>query len=241
VRALRPAVLSCKGDFGSDSAAGSHFAERLLTVIATRRQQRRHLPGFLIAAGEAARQRNWSPLAPAFAAVGLNDYMPGTPDRPHPSWLNRHILRVPVLLYRLGLGPRLEQECLILTTTGRRTGRPHSAALDYVEADGRIYVFAGYGARSDWYRNVLARPEVIVLLGRRRLRGRARPIEDPGERRRLLGLHRDRALAGLQGPPRAIRALLKGLGILDFNARVERAFVLAEHTPTVEVTPLAEG
>ena len=34
-RALRPAVLWRKGSFGSDSEAGSRFAERLLTVAAT--------------------------------------------------------------------------------------------------------------------------------------------------------------------------------------------------------------
>jgi transposase len=53
-RALRPAVLWRKGSFGSDSEAGSRFAERLLTVVATCRQQGRPLLGFLVAAGEAA-------------------------------------------------------------------------------------------------------------------------------------------------------------------------------------------
>jgi transposase len=43
-----------KGSFGSDSAAGSCFAERVLTVAATCRQQRRPLLGFLVAAVEAA-------------------------------------------------------------------------------------------------------------------------------------------------------------------------------------------
>jgi transposase len=53
-RALRPAVLWRKGCFGSDSAAGSRFAERLLTAVATCRQQGRRLVDFLVAAGEAA-------------------------------------------------------------------------------------------------------------------------------------------------------------------------------------------
>ena len=53
-RALRPVVLWRKGSFGSDSEAGSRFAERLLTVVATCRQQGRSLLDFLIAAGEAA-------------------------------------------------------------------------------------------------------------------------------------------------------------------------------------------
>jgi transposase len=53
-RALRPAVLWRKGSFGADSAAGSRFAERLLTVVASCRQQGRRLLDFLAAAGEAA-------------------------------------------------------------------------------------------------------------------------------------------------------------------------------------------
>ena len=53
-RALRPAELWRKGSFGSDSEAGSRFAERLLTVVASCRQQGRSLLAFLVAAGEAA-------------------------------------------------------------------------------------------------------------------------------------------------------------------------------------------
>jgi transposase len=52
--ALRPAVVWRKGSFGSDSGAGSRFAERLLTVVASCRQQGRPLLAFLVAAGEAA-------------------------------------------------------------------------------------------------------------------------------------------------------------------------------------------
>jgi transposase len=53
-RALRPAVLWRKGSFGSDSEAGSRFAERQLTIIATCRQQGRTLLDFLVAAVAAA-------------------------------------------------------------------------------------------------------------------------------------------------------------------------------------------
>jgi transposase len=60
-RALRPAVLWRKGSFGSDSEAGSRFAERLLTVVATCRQQGRRLLEFLVAAGEAALQGTAAP------------------------------------------------------------------------------------------------------------------------------------------------------------------------------------
>jgi transposase len=63
---LRPAVLWRKGSFGSDSAAGSRFAECMLTVAATCRQQGRRLLDFLGAAGEAALQGTAPPsLLPA--------------------------------------------------------------------------------------------------------------------------------------------------------------------------------
>ena len=65
-RALRPAVLWRKGSFGSDSEVGSRFAERLLTVAATCRQQGRGLLDFLVAAGEAALHGTAAPsLLPA--------------------------------------------------------------------------------------------------------------------------------------------------------------------------------
>ncbi len=69
-RALRPAVLWRKGSFGSDSEAGSRFAERLLTVVATCRQQGRSLLAFLVAAGEAALQGT---AAPALLPVGQGE------------------------------------------------------------------------------------------------------------------------------------------------------------------------
>jgi transposase len=65
-RALRAAVLWRKGSFGSDSEAGSRFAERLLTVVATCRQQGRRLLDFLVAAGEAVLHGTSAPsLLPA--------------------------------------------------------------------------------------------------------------------------------------------------------------------------------
>src|SRR6266536_1481989 len=54
-QALRPAVLWRKGSFGTHTAAGSRFAERLLTVAASCRQQQRNLLEFLVQANQAAR------------------------------------------------------------------------------------------------------------------------------------------------------------------------------------------
>ena len=61
-RALRPAVLWRKSSFGCESEAGSRFAERLLTVAATCRQQGRPLLAFLVTAVETAL---WSSSPPS--------------------------------------------------------------------------------------------------------------------------------------------------------------------------------
>ena len=74
-RALRPAVLWRKGSFGSDSETGSRFAERLLTVVATRRQQGRPLRDFLVAVGEAALQGTAAPSLLPTPPAGLNAYL----------------------------------------------------------------------------------------------------------------------------------------------------------------------
>lgn len=53
-RQIRHAVLWRKGCFGTDSVAGSRFAERMLTTIATLRQQQRNVLEFIAAACTAS-------------------------------------------------------------------------------------------------------------------------------------------------------------------------------------------
>jgi transposase len=53
-RAVRPGVLWRKGSFGTQTAAGSRFVERLMTVVATLKQQRRNVLEYLTAVCEAA-------------------------------------------------------------------------------------------------------------------------------------------------------------------------------------------
>jgi transposase len=56
--------------FGCDSEAGCRFAERLLTVAATCRQQGRALLDLLVAAGEAALLGT---APPSLLAIGQGD------------------------------------------------------------------------------------------------------------------------------------------------------------------------
>jgi len=61
-RQIRPAVLWRNHSFGTQSDAGSRFAERIMTVVATCKQQQRHVLSYLTQACEAA---NWGVPAPS--------------------------------------------------------------------------------------------------------------------------------------------------------------------------------
>lgn len=87
------------------------------------------------------------------------------------------------LFHTLGLGrfSLIGQDALILTTRGRRTGRDTSTPLFYAEHDGRLYVagsFAGSGQPPNWYRNLVAHPEVRVETRRTRGRYTARVVDE---------------------------------------------------------------
>jgi deazaflavin-dependent oxidoreductase (nitroreductase family) len=74
-----------------------------------------------------------------------------------------------------------------ITTTGRRTGRPHRVEIMFFNFDGRIYL-SGMPGRRDWYANLLADKRLTFHLKRglrADLAAVARPIEEPGERRRV--------------------------------------------------------
>ena len=65
-RAIRPGVPWRKGSFGPQSEEGSRFVESLMTVVATLKQQQRHVLAYLTAAHEAALRGEAAPsLFPA--------------------------------------------------------------------------------------------------------------------------------------------------------------------------------
>lgn len=76
---------------------------------------------------------------------------------------------------------------LLLTTTGARSGRPRTTPLNYTADGDCLAVIASKGGaptHPDWYRNLVANPEVTVEVGTDRFRARARTAEEP-ERTRL--------------------------------------------------------
>ena len=71
-----------------------------------------------------------------------------------------------------------------LTTVGRVSERPHTIEIWFALQGSTLYLLSGGGDRSDWVRNLSARPAVTVRIGRRdaaELPGHARVVEPGSE------------------------------------------------------------
>lgn len=89
---------------------------------------------------------------------------------------------------------------MVVTTKGRRSGKPHRVLLDVVGHDPvthRYYVQPGEGRHCDWVRNIEADPIVDVQLGRRRFRARAVDVSGPEGAEWLLAFAKRNPLQGV--------------------------------------------
>jgi len=81
------------------------------------------------------------------------------------------------------------RDLLLLTTTGRKSGRPYTTPMVFTRDGDRLLVYAskaGAPAHPDWYLNLVADPHVVVEVGAERYDATAAPLE---------GEERDRAFA----------------------------------------------
>ena len=101
------------------------------------------------------------------------------------SALHRAVFRVT----RGRLGGRLpsvDGSMLLLTTTGRRSGRLHTVPLLYLRDGSDLAVIASYGGRNhhpDWYLNLVADPRGEVEIGGGRCEVAAAPVVGPDRQR----------------------------------------------------------
>jgi deazaflavin-dependent oxidoreductase (nitroreductase family) len=97
-----------------------------------------------------------------------------------PTGLSRWFFRLPIWLYRAGLGWMLGDRFLLLNHIGRKSGLPRQAVLEVVQHDRQsdVYVVAvGFGEKSQWYQNILSQPAVSIQVGRRKLDVTAQPLD----------------------------------------------------------------
>jgi deazaflavin-dependent oxidoreductase (nitroreductase family) len=105
---------------------------------------------------------------------------------------------------------------LLIHSVGHKSGQPRTTPLLYMaEGDDLVIVASFYGSPGDpaWYRNLQAKPECEVRVGRRRFPAHARTA-DAAERARLW--------------PKLVAAYS---GYADYQARTDREIPVVVLTP----------
>jgi len=132
--------------------------------------------------------------------------MPGFASTP------RFLLRLmhfpPRAAYALGLGPLIGRLVLLLTTTGRKSGKARVTPLQYEIIAGEVYLGAAFGQRADWLRNLQVNPRVDLRVKARRTAGTARIVADTGQIADYLAVR-------LQRHPKIVSAMLRGDGLRE--------------------------
>jgi deazaflavin-dependent oxidoreductase (nitroreductase family) len=81
-----------------------------------------------------------------------------------------------------------DQSTVELTTIGRKSGQPRGVTIWFVHDQGSLYVQAGKDGKTDWYRNLLAKPEATLRFEGLTVRGLAKAVDDAAETQRIHGL-----------------------------------------------------
>jgi deazaflavin-dependent oxidoreductase (nitroreductase family) len=150
---------------------------------------------------------------------------------PYPKGLLKWLYKLPILLYRLGLGFAVGRLFMVLTTTGRKSGQPRRTAIEFHEFEGKPTVMSGWGTKADWYRNLDANPLATIQTWRGAQSVRARRITSAEEL--------TRAFEWAQSNP-TMRSMVKiakvEMTLEEFLAEKER-FIFVTFEPSNQITP----
>lgn len=136
-----------------------------------------------------------------------------------PRGLLKLFFKMPLYLHKFGLVRWIEKfsgaQWMLITTTGRKSGKPRQVMVDVVDYDKEadtFFVEAAYGQRSDWVRNIQANPDFRAQVGRRKFPARAGflPLE----------IAEEKMIALMRRAPRYAKAVM-ALGGLKFNDEAE--------------------
>lgn len=106
------------------------------------------------------------------SASGVTGMKPKYEKPPYqPKWM----LRLQVFLLRRRLFPWLSKQCLVITTTGRKSGRQFSVPIGYAR-DGESYLTFNAGGKANWYQNALANPRVALVIDGHAVAAQAEPV-----------------------------------------------------------------
>ena len=143
-------------------------------------------------------------------------------------------MRIPILLYDMGLGFVLGGRFLMLIHIGRNSGRPKRVVLEVIKNDpesGIYYIGSGWGEKANWFLNIEKIPEVRVHTGNKAFDAFATKLSTMEASEVLLDY--------AERNPKSFR-MLAGRIIVgkDLDISVKSASILAEYIPIVELSPV---
>jgi deazaflavin-dependent oxidoreductase (nitroreductase family) len=158
---------------------------------------------------------------------------------PYPSGgFMRWMFRSPMIVWRLGLGRLFGHIFVLITTWGRKSGKPRRVLTEYLPLKGKLYAPCAFGSKADWYKNIMADPHVTVQTWQGPETMVASRVTDDDELRALYHGFMRRA-----GP--MMRWYLNSVGIDpddpdEYVAKKERVTIF-RFDPTDEPTPPPQG
>lgn len=93
-----------------------------------------------------------------------------------------------VFLMRRNWMPGMSEQVMIITTTGRKSGKPFSTPIGFLR-DGNSYLALNNGGRSNWYKNVQQNPEVTLEIKGQIIRARGEPVTDKIEKHKIFKMY----------------------------------------------------
>ncbi len=109
-----------------------------------------------------------------------------------------------VFMWKIGWGkmmnfwPTVIGRIMVIKHRGRKSGKEYLTPVNYAIVDGEIYCTAGFGSISDWYRNMLANPNIELWLPEGKRKARAEDVSDSPNR--LFLLRQVLIASGFAGP-----------------------------------------
>jgi deazaflavin-dependent oxidoreductase (nitroreductase family) len=92
-------------------------------------------------------------------------------------------------MYRRGIARKMGQmQTVLLTTTGRKSGQPHTVPVGAVrEGDGWIVIASNNGANAHpgWWLNMVVNPNVTLQVDDEVIKARMQEITNPADRERI--------------------------------------------------------
>ena len=105
------------------------------------------------------------------------------------SRLLRTVSGAQVFMYRRGMVRKMgKMQQVLLTTVGRKSGKPRTVQLGAVpEGDGWVVIGSAGGSDSDpnWWRNMVANPNVTVQVNNDVIKVRMHEITNPADYERV--------------------------------------------------------